>query len=140
MAKKDKNERCPFQEECERKCEYKFSKRCKAKTLGEAHDLIIRQKAEIERLKKEIENLEGVQEISPEAKHFVDTKADKVLSLLNTAIKLQEKAEAEAIKEFAQRLEDDLGDVFMVNHPCVSAIIDDLVKEMTGGRNEQKTK
>ena len=27
MAKKDKNERCPFQEECERKCEYKFSER-----------------------------------------------------------------------------------------------------------------
>lgn len=36
-----------------------------------------------------------------------------------------------AIKEFAERLEADLGDVFMVNHPCVSAIIDNLVKEMT---------
>lgn len=42
----------------------------------------------------------------------------------------------EAIKEFAERLEADLGDMFMANHPCVSEIVDNLVKEMTEGGDE----
>ena len=45
----------------------------------------------------------------PEAKHFVDTKADKVISLLNKAIKSQEQIKAEAIKEFAERLNHRVG-------------------------------
>lgn len=52
--------------------------------------------------------------------------------ILNTAVDvLAAGIKSKEIKKFAERLEDDLGDVFMVNHPCVSAIIDKLVKEMT---------
>ena len=71
-------------------CLYREDKSCidaSERILEAVKDLINRQKAEIEKLKKEIEKLESIQEISPEAKHFVDTKADKVISLLNEMIK-----------------------------------------------------
>ncbi len=96
-------------------------------------DLINRQKAEIEKLKRKIKPLESIQEISPEAKHFVDTKADKVISLLNEAIKSQKQIKAEAIKEFAERLKsirEGCSFTFYSNrHFCES--IDNLVEEMT---------
>lgn len=46
------------------------------------------------------------------------------------------QAKTEAIKKFAEKFEEALGDVFMVNHPCVSAIIDNLVEEMTEGQHD----
>lgn len=94
--------------------------------------------AEIERLKKEIENLESMQEISPEAKHFVDTKADKVISLLNEVIKSQEQIKAEAVKEFAERLKVKVGSVpqYHFNLLQVKEDIDNLVKEMTRGQDQ----
>lgn len=56
--------------------------------------------------------------------------------ILNTAVDvLAADIKSKEIKKFAERLGEDLGDIFMVNHPCVSAIIDNLVKEMT---EEQK--
>ena len=66
-------------------CSYNkyYLNQCHKENAKDAIDLINRQKAEIERLKKEIENLESMREISPEVEHFVDTKADKVISLLN---------------------------------------------------------
>ncbi len=90
-------------------------------------DLINRLQAENEELKREIENLESVQEISPEAKHFVDTKADKVISLLNEVIKSQEQIKAEAYKEFAERLCEDR----ISNDPVVIAA-KCLLKELVG--------
>lgn len=65
---------------------------------------IAEQKAEIERLERTIEDLESIQEISPEAKYLVDTKADKVISLMNEILKSQEQIKAEAITEFEDRL------------------------------------
>ncbi len=47
-------------------------------------------------------------------------------------------AKSEAIKEFAERLEEDLGDIFMVNHPCVSTIIDNIKKEMTEEKRKER--
>ena len=107
--------------------------------MGDALNLINRQKAEIERLKKEIESLESIQEISPEAKHFVDTKADKVISLLNEVIKSQEQIKAEAIKEFAERLKrdntinntEDGCLIYSIDYGCLMEDIDNFVEEMT---------
>lgn len=110
--------------------------------MSDAFDLINRQNAEIERLEREIEDLESTQEITPEAKHFIDTKADKVISLMNEIIKSQEQIKAEAIKEFAERLkemafihespfeanEDKFIKLVAIND------IDNLVKEKTGAQ------
>ena len=102
-------------------------------------DLINRQKAEIERLEREIEHLESTQEISPEAKHFVDTKADKVISLMNELIKSQEQIKAEAVKEFAEKLKTNVFEADDINEDTFLAVevsyIDNLVKEFTEGES-----
>lgn len=77
-----------------------------------ALDLINRQRAEIERL---------------------TIKLDAMRSAANSFKMHYNNGRSEAIKEFADGVENDLGDVFMVNHPVVSAIIDKRVKEMTEG-------
>lgn len=84
---------------------HKIGASCKTVLNRHAIELINRQKAEIEKLKEAYAVYEET-----------------------TGLK---QARAEAIKEFVERLEADLGDLFMVNHPCVSATIDNLVKEMT---------
>ena len=104
-----------------------------AKTLL---DLFNRQKAEIERLEREIEDLESAQEITPEAKHFIDTKADKVISLMNEIIKSQEQIKAEAIKDFAEVFTGRF--IRLLDLDCQQAQIatelsNRIVKEMTGG-------
>lgn len=86
---------------------------CRMKLLEFSLEIINRQKAEIEGY--------GHLEV-----------------ILNTAVDvLAADIKSKEIKKFAERLEDDLGDVFMVNHPCVSAIIDKLVKEMTEVRHAE---
>ena len=107
-----------------------------------AIELINRQKAEIERLEREIENLESVQEISPEAKHFVDTKADKVISLMNELIKSQEQIKAEAVKEFAERLKSEMRNCARIDfngtyYAIGYRLIDNLVKEFTEGESHE---
>ena len=42
------------------------------------------------------------------------------------------RAKAEAIKEIAEKLENKLGQMFLVNHKCVVDAIDNIVKEMVG--------
>ena len=74
----------------------------------------LRQQAEIERLQKY-------------KVLYEDLKAENIETI--SCIK---STKAEAIKEFAERLEADLGSLFLVNHPCVGGIIDNLVKEMVG--------
>ena len=92
---------------CEKCLHRNYDTECCIQLLKDALDLINRQKAEIEGY--------GHLEV-----------------ILNTAVDvLAADIKSKEIKKFAERLEDDLGDVFMVNHPCVSAIIDKLVKEMT---------
>ena len=102
---------------------------CKSELMREALDLINRQKTEMDRLKREIENLESTQEITPDVKYFVDTKADKVISLLNEAIKSQEQIKAEAIKEFADKVKEYFNPDSSYE---IRQYIDNLVKEMTG--------
>ena len=100
-------------------------------------------KAENGRLKREIEDLESVQEISPEAKYLVDTKADKVISLLTELNKSQEQIKAEAVKEFWNKLKShsrkmqssDFSGEFWDKAILVEDI-DNLLKEMVGDNNE----
>ena len=66
------------------------TKGCVGEMLTDVLDLINRQKAEIEELERELEDLSSIEEISPEAKYIVDTKADKIISLLNEINKSQE--------------------------------------------------
>ena len=86
-------------------------------TCEDALALINRQKAEIERLTAMVEAAEDYLHPLP----FKNAFDAEIL-----------KAKAEAVKEFAEKLEKDLGDLFMVNHPVVASIIDSLVKEMEG--------
>ena len=65
-------------------------------------------RSEVESLQEEIENLESMQEISPEAKYLVDTKADNIISLLTEITKSQEQIKAEARKEFAEEIKEIL--------------------------------
>lgn len=103
---------------------------CAYELAQNALDLINRKKAEIERLEREIEDLESTQEITPEAKHLVDTKADKVISLMNEIIKSQDQIKSEAITEFAERLCEDR----VSNDPVVIAVKTEL-KMMKEGVN-----
>ena len=81
-------------------------KQCKAKTIGDAIDLINRQQAEIEILK-------GWERLLKAESHAPIIK----------------KAKAEAVKEFAERLKRDCPDKLLVMH---FDAIDNLVKEMVG--------
>ena len=109
-------------------------KRCKAKTLGEAHDLINRQKAEIERLTKRLE--EEKHALFEQQAYTVKLQAENdefreiIFTDRSEAIKT---LKAEAIKEFAERLKSirkGCSFTFYSNrHFCES--IDNLVKEMT---------
>jgi hypothetical protein len=87
---------------------------CVQNTKRNALDLINRQKAEIERLQNE--RIERIRELT-------EVVYDKEIA----------EAKSEAIKEFAERLENELGDAFLRENNCVTTIIDNLVKEMTEG-------
>ena len=135
----------------------------KSATISKALDLINRLQARVEKaekvehfadktiatlqtenehLKKEIENLESMQEIPPEAKHFVDTKADKVISLLNEVIKSQEQIKGEAYKECIEKVKNAILPQLNTStleeketyYFCLN-ILDNLLKEMVGDKN-----
>lgn len=66
-------------------------------------------RSEVEAMKKkferEIEDLESTQEITPEAQYFVDTKADKMISLLTEINKTQEQVEQEVAREIFEKID-----------------------------------
>ena len=74
-------------------------KRCKAKTLGDAVDLINRQKAEIERLTKENEQ-------AIEKWHILEKRTKERYAELYEEAK--EVVRVKAIKEFAERLKNNI--------------------------------
>ena len=100
-----------------------------------ALDLINRQQAEIEYLKKVIETMTNEQILSAtEAKKEIDRLIDEIDELNIEIAKLyfkKDKAKAEAIKEFVERLKKRMGycdlPIVIVRHH-----IDNLVKEMVG--------
>ena len=52
--------------------------------------------------------------------------------ICNQAIKTYKETKAEAIKEFAERFEDELGEDVFNHYPFILAALDNLVKEMVG--------
>lgn len=100
---------------------------------------VAKMKAEIERLKWECDSALKFLEVKREEEQREhDAIIKKVEAIKRENPATLSRVKAEAIKEFAERIEEDLGDVFMVNHPCVSAIIGNLVKEMTEVHNAEK--
>ena len=92
---------------------------CQLVALSLARDLINRQKAEIERLKLECGNAK-----------FAKYKAEFE--------EFRAEIKAEAIKEFAERLEPRLAnntDISAVGYQSIIADIRNLVKEMVGDNN-----
>lgn len=88
----------------------------------EAYDLIMRQRAEIERLEAIIDAAE---------EHFAP------LPFKNKFDEYIEKSKAKAIKEFAERVKENLDDFFRTDEDATldtADMIDTLVKEMTEGK------
>ena len=102
-------EDCPFYEytDCDKRLKECF------------HDMLNRQKAEIERLKKTV----------------VDLNAN-----ITDLIFQEEKAKSEAIKEFAERLKGYAKELKIGDNIYLQVVgagrIDNLVKEMEGGTDE----
>ena len=102
------------------------------KTVKEEYN---RQKAEIERLNNKFTNLMSKLKQLTEAdfgthpqidpNDFCGVPCDFMENLVD-------KAKAEAIKEFAMRFEDELGEYYMSKHLYVGTVLDNLVKEMVG--------
>lgn len=100
--------------------------------IGAALDLINRQQAEIERLGKRLEAVQGAKCVYSYDGETLEYCTASPCPIYKTA----EQIKSEAIKEFAERLKEKLdcdvhtseGFYFMV-----SDTIDNLVKEMVGG-------
>ena len=89
-------------------------KKCKSKTLGDALDLINRQKAEIERLSNEV-------------KSVTECKFESV----------SQAAKAEAYEEFAERLDNETFGVYYASSLYHVVDIDDvkeILKELVGDK------
>ena len=126
-----------------KECIYMGNKElCVAENTTAVLDLINRLQAENEELKREIEDLESVQEISPEAKYLVDTKADKVISLLTEINKSQEQIKAEAYKECIEKVKEksakynwvSSGALLRTEYTIGENTLDNLLKEMEGSK------
>ena len=114
---------------------------CMDRLLKDALDLINRQQAEIERLKKC--NEEWRQELIQDRKeYFANVKKYRdAIAEKNEKMFLEAEAQIrpEAIKEFAEKLEHKLadnGDMTMAMWLSVVTDMHDLVKEMVGADNE----
>lgn len=103
-------------------------------SIDDILNLINRLEAENAQLKREIGDLESTQEISPEAKYLVDTKADKVISLLNEVVKSQEQTKAEAFKEFTEKAKEELAEWVgadnSIAYSRIKTVLDNLVEEV----------
>ena len=115
------------------KCEM-FAFDCKDTLIENALDLINRQKEEIERLKAENKSIRYCYE---QAKSYNDTLAE---SCEKNCKHFNMTTRAEAIKNFAERLKDDMRLDEECKYNCISCCyeckefvpqIDNLVKEMT---------
>lgn len=99
--------------------------KCTTKLTSDALDLINRQKAEIKKLQTYITN---------HPYRIVIGTADIYTENHEEYEKLLARISGEAIKEFSERLQNDLGHLFLIHHPVVGELIDNLVKEMVGDK------
>lgn len=144
---------CPAHIKCE-ECPMKQKHNCMSKLNKDALDLINRQKAEIERLQKNCEEL--IYKIEYLLCHATGNKFSKytytiqeMLSFVDDYIQdccdeaieeTKANVKSEAIKEFAERLKDEMRLEDDCRYDCMNClyeckgyvpIIDNLVKEMT---------
>lgn len=104
-------------------CYSEVDKEVLAKMIATAFEKIssadVVPKSEVERLQneyeekiteltREIEDLESTQEITPEAKYLVDTKADKIISLLTEFNKTQDELKQEVAREMFEDFQNIL--------------------------------
>ncbi len=113
------------------------TKDCITQLSTNALDLINRQKAEVERLKSIL--LCFMDEVDKwENKHCLDISELPLIPIKGETEKIKKQIKAEAIKEFAERLKEELNNVARVNvddfdYFVISlGFIDNLVKEMVG--------
>lgn len=99
-------------------CPYKERTECSLNLYSDTIDLINRQQAEIDRLTDRNKRL-----------------GEGVGWLLNNENGI-ELIRAEAIKEFAEKVENKLGVPFMVNNQVVGIVLDETIKEMVGADND----
>ena len=102
---------CTFAEPCE-DCPLEKDEMCVFTLKSNALDIINRQKAEIERLKEQF--------------RYLDVECERLE-------KVNETAKAEAIKEFAERLKEQI--YIKKDRLFYAEKIDNLVKEMVGDDN-----
>lgn len=104
------------------------------KVCVEAFDLINRKNAEIERLQSIL--LCFMDEVEKwENKHCLDVSELPLIPIKGETEKIKKQIKAEAIKEFAERLENKLAnntDISAVGYQSVIGEIINLVKEMAG--------
>lgn len=102
-------------------------KQCKAKVMGDALDLVNRQKAEIERLNSILKFVRGT---VTRAKSYIETLDEKINKCRTEAIKVfakkvLERLDNEALTKFEMYDGYDIQDT--------KRIVNNLVKEMTEG-------
>jgi predicted nuclease with TOPRIM domain len=129
---------CPYD-----KCNVEYNIACSPQLMKDAFDLINRQKAEYEDLQEqfrhldiECERLEKANESQKaeidRLQNKLDTVKQKVLETIPLVKDDIKTAKAEAIKEFAERLKEDV--CSFGKHITVEDV-DNLVKETVGDNN-----
>ena len=114
------NEECPL-------CDIDNIAYCIPTLLGNTLDLINRQKAEIERLQQPVFIMERREMTDEEIKRF--QKQPAILTITPS----DKTRRNEAIKEFAERFEDEMGEDFFNHYPFVLTALDNIVADMTEG-------
>ena len=123
-----------------------YGTQCKPEVISAAISLINRQKAEIERLRKEVNlvsiQFQDLQERYEEAHAEIEQwkeEANKYQKLWCIAMDDIEIAQFGAIQELAKRLKSSIYiNTNLLVYQCeeVESVIDDIVKEMVGETND----
>ena len=119
-------------------CSEQGKANCRESVAALAWDLIDRQKAEIKRLKAEIN-------VTKDAYISLQTKIEILSQNADTAFQdglneaqdlykqqIKEEIKAEAIKEFAERLKEKYKHHVLCGYEVINGELDNLVKEMVG--------
>lgn len=131
---------------CEGCPAYSIAQMCMEDLMSDALDLINRQKAEIERWEQENKEYCEVNRIIAYQRNQRDKEIRALHNQLNGLNFMDKQIKSEAIKEFAERLKNEMRLEDDCQYDCMSCLyackeyvpmIDNLVKEMTGVQNEQ---
>lgn len=110
-------------------CPFEKQYFCRTTLSSNALDLINRQQAEIERLKN------SYKQCAYERDVFLRENPVEMALLIDEQAEKLKTIKTEAIKEFADRLKEKIGDSHFQNYGLAILEIHDLVKEMVGEEN-----